>query len=59
MAGCESIKTTVRRRRLAFAGSIQRMGEHRLQERLRHGELKGGYQEEGGTSQKVIVAVFE
>ncbi len=40
-AGCESIETTVRRRRLLFAGAIQRMPRDRLPKTLMHGVLLG------------------
>ena len=36
---CESIETTVRTRRLAGAGALLRMGDHRLPKRIMSGEL--------------------
>ena len=38
----ESIKTTVRTRRLVFAASILRLGDHRLPKRLMAGGLRDG-----------------
>ena len=37
---CESIKTTVRTRRLLWAGALLRMGDHRLPKRVMSGELE-------------------
>ena len=36
---CESIETTVRTRRLLWAGALLRMGDHRLPKRVMSGEL--------------------
>ena len=36
---CESIETTVRTRRLLLAGTLLRMGDHRLPKRVMLGEL--------------------
>ena len=37
---CESIETTVRTRRLLWAGAVFRMGDHRLPKRVMSGELE-------------------
>ena len=37
---CESIETTVRTRRLLWAGALLRMGDHRLPKRVMSGELE-------------------
>ena len=37
---CESIETTVRTRRLLWAGALLRMGDHRLPERVMSGEVE-------------------
>ena len=41
-ADSESIETTVRRRRMLFAGFVARMGEERLPRRVMFGEMVGG-----------------
>ena len=38
----ESVETTVRRRRMLFAGFVARMGEERLPRRVIFGEMLGG-----------------
>ena len=38
----ESVETTVRRRRILFAGFVTRMGEERLPRRVMFGEMLGG-----------------
>ena len=37
---CESIETTVRARRLLWAGALLRMGDHRLVKKFMSGELE-------------------
>ncbi|CAM9817866.1 unnamed protein product, partial [Ascophyllum nodosum] len=37
---CESIETTVRTRRLFWAGALLRMGDHRLPKKVMSGELE-------------------
>ena len=44
----ESIETTVRRRRILFAGFVTRMGEERLPKRVMFGEMVGGKGYSGG-----------
>ena len=39
---CESIETTIRDRRLAFAGSLERQSEVRLPRRVMLGKMTGG-----------------
>ena len=41
-ADTESVETTVRRRRMLFAGFAARMGEERLPRRVMFGEMLGG-----------------
>ena len=38
----ESVETTVRRRRILFAGFVARTGEERLSRRVMFGEMLGG-----------------
>ena len=38
----ESVETTVRRRRILFAGFVARMGEERLPRRVMFGDMLGG-----------------
>ena len=38
----ESVETTLRRRRIWFAGFVARMGEERLPRRVKSGEMLGG-----------------
>ena len=46
---CESIETTVRTRRLLWAGALLRMGDHRLPKRVMSGELENaGKRGQGG-----------
>ena len=50
---CESIETTVRTRRLLWAGALLRMGDHRLPERVILGELENaGKREPGGKEEE-------
>ena len=44
----ESVETTVRRRRILFAGFVLRMGEERLPRRVMFGEMLGGKGYSGG-----------
>ena len=44
----ESDETTVRRRRMLFAGFVARMGEERLPRRVMFGEMLGGKAYSGG-----------
>ena len=44
----ESAETTVRRRRILFAGFVSRMGEERLPRRVMFGEMLGGKGYSGG-----------
>ena len=44
----ESVETTVRRRRILFAGFVARMGEERLPRRVMFGEMLGGKGYSGG-----------
>ena len=46
---CESIETTVRTRRLLWAGALLRMGDHRLPKRVVSGDLESaGKRGQGG-----------
>ena len=47
-ADSESVETTVRRRRILFAGFAARMGEERLPRRVMFGEMLGGKGYSGG-----------
>ena len=58
---CESIETTVRTRRLLWAGALLRMGDHRLPKRVMSGELEnarkrgpGGRRKSGRTAWEMI-----
>ena len=42
-AQCESIETTIRKRRLLFAGCVQRTHNERLTRRVMFGTMAGGY----------------
>ena len=44
----ESVETTVRRRRILFAGFVLRMGEERLPRRVMFGEMLGGVKATSG-----------
>ena len=44
----ESVETTVRRRRILFAGFVEHMGEERLPRRVIFGEMLGGKDYSGG-----------
>ena len=44
----ESVETTVRRRKILFAGFVARMGEERLPRRVIFGEMLGGKGYSGG-----------
>ena len=46
--GCENVETTVRKRRILFAGFVARMGNERLPKRMMFGELEGGKGYVGG-----------
>ena len=48
----ESIKTTVRTRRLLWAGAVLRMGDHRLPKRVMSGELKNAGKRGPGGKEK-------
>ena len=41
-AQCESVKTTIRKRRLLFAGAVQRTTNERLTHRVMFGTMAGG-----------------
>ena len=41
-AQCESVETTIRKRRLLFAGAVQRMHNERLTRRMMFGTMAGG-----------------
>ena len=41
-AQCESVETTIRKRRLLFAGAVQRTTNERLTHRVMFGTLAGG-----------------
>ena len=49
--GCENVETTVRKRRILFAGFVARMGNVRLHKRVMFGELEGGKGYVGGQEQ--------
>ena len=49
---CESIETTVRTRRLLWAGALLRMGDHRLPKRLMSGELENAGKRGPGGKEK-------
>ena len=49
--GCENVETTVRKRRILFAGFVARMGNERLPKRVMFGELEGGKGYVGGQEQ--------
>ena len=46
--GCENVETTVRKRRIFFAGFVGRTGNERLVKRVMYGELEGGRDYVGG-----------
>ena len=41
-AQCESVETTIRKRRLLFAGAVQRTTNERLTHRVMFGTMAGG-----------------
>ena len=41
-AQCESVETTIRKRRLLFAGAVQRTHNERLTRRVMFGTMAGG-----------------
>ena len=49
---CESIETTVRTRRLLWAGAVLRMGDHRLPKRVMSGELENAGKRGPGRKEK-------
>ena len=49
---CESIETTVRTRRLLWAGALLRMGDHRLPRRVMSGELENAGKRGPGGKEK-------
>ena len=49
---CESIETTVRTRRLLWAGALLRMGDHRLPKRVMSGELENAGKRGPGGKEK-------
>ena len=49
---CEGIETTVRPRRLLWAGALLRMGDHRLPKRVMSGELENAGKREPGGKEK-------
>ena len=49
--GCENVETTVRTRRIIFAGFVARMGNVTLSKRVTFGELEGGKGYVGGQEQ--------
>jgi hypothetical protein len=49
---CESVETTIRRRRLLWAGAIARMPDDRLPKQILFGELNGGERLRGGQETK-------
>ena len=49
---CESIETTVRTRRLLWAGAVLRMGDHRLPKRVVSGELENAGKRGPGARRK-------
>ncbi|CAN0326090.1 unnamed protein product, partial [Ascophyllum nodosum] len=49
---CESIETTVRTRRLLWAGALLRMGDHRLPKRIMSGELENAGKRGPGRKEK-------
>ena len=49
--GCENVETTVRKRRILFAGFVARMGNERLPKRVMFGEQEGGKGYVGGQEQ--------
>ena len=57
---CESIETTVRTRRLLWAGALLRMGDHRLPKRVMSGELENaGKRGPGGKEKERIRAAWQ
>ena len=52
--GCENVETTVRKRRILFAGFVARMGNERLPKRVMFGELEGGKGYMGGQEQGCV-----
>ncbi|CAB1103436.1 unnamed protein product [Ectocarpus sp. CCAP 1310/34] len=46
--GCQSVETTIRQRRLLFAGALARQPDGRLPKRVMLGELVGGEAQAGG-----------
>ena len=50
---CESIETTVRTRRLLWAGALLRMGDHRLPKRVMSGELENAGKRGPGGRRKI------
>ena len=49
---CESIETTVRTRRLLWAGTLLRMSDHRLPKRVMLGELENAGKRGPGRKEK-------
>ena len=49
---CESIETTVRTRRLLWAGALLRLGDHRLPKRVMSGELENAGKRRPGGKKK-------
>ncbi|CAN0377621.1 unnamed protein product, partial [Laminaria digitata] len=48
---CENVETTVRKRRILFAGFVARTGDERLPRRVMYGEVEGGKGYLGGQEQ--------
>ena len=49
--GCENVETTVRKRRIRFAGFVARTDEKRLPKRVMFGQVDGGKGYQGGQEQ--------
>ena len=54
MTGCESIKTTLRTRRLLWAGTLLRMSGERLPKRIMFGNLEGAVRRGRGDKEKQL-----
>lgn len=54
LAGCESVKTTVLRRRLVWAGGVVNSDAKRLQRRVVFGELEQYHQQTKGDGEGVV-----
>ena len=52
ITGCESIETTLRTRRLLWAGTLLRISVGRLQKRIVFGNLEGAVRREQGGNEK-------